>query len=117
MTGEEMRARELLRESMKEHGVITQNGKCVEPSALLDTVDTFTKMMEEDMVNHPKHYKAYPLENLEVIKGSMNFDEYAGFLKGNALKYLYRYRTKGKPVEDLEKAIFYINELKGQVKE
>ena len=96
MTGEEMRARELLRESMKEHGEIKQKENI-------------------DMVNHPPHYKAYPLENLEVIKGSMNFDEYAGFLKGNALKYLYRYRTKGKPVQDLEKAIFYINELKGEI--
>lgn len=66
---------------------------------------------EPDNVNHPSHYKAYSLENLETIKGSMSSQEYFGFLKGNTLKYLYRYQLKGKAVEDLEKAEFYLKEL------
>ena len=64
-----------------------------------------------DNVNHPSHYKAYSLENLETIKGSMSSQEYFGFLKGNTLKYLYRYQLKNKAVEDLEKAEFYLKRI------
>ena len=64
-----------------------------------------------DMVNHPSHYNAYPMENLETIKGSMSEIEYRGFLKGTIEKYLYRYDLKGKPAEDLKKARFYLDEL------
>lgn len=67
---------------------------------------------ETDPVNHPSHYNAYGLESLEAIEGSMSREEYLGFLKGNALKYLYRYRLKGKSVEDLSKAAFYIERMK-----
>jgi len=64
-----------------------------------------------DMVNHPSHYTEYPLENLETIRGSMSLIEYQGFLKGTALKYLYRYKLKLNPVEDLKKARFYQDRL------
>lgn len=69
--------------------------------------------MEEkkDMVNHPDHYTAYDLENLVAIRGSMSRLEYMGFLKGSSLKYLYRYRLKGRAKEDLEKAKFYLTEM------
>jgi len=66
---------------------------------------------EPDMVNHPSHYNAYPMENLETIMGSMSEIEYRGFLKGTIEKYLYRYDLKGKPAEDLKKARFYLDEL------
>jgi len=32
-------------------------------------------------------------------------------LKGNTLKYLWRYNYKGKPVEDIEKARWYLEKL------
>lgn len=34
------------------------------------------------------------------------------FYEGNALKYLLRYRFKGKPLEDLEKLEHYIKKMK-----
>jgi hypothetical protein len=37
--------------------------------------------------------------------------EFRGYLKGNALKYLWRYDYKGKPVEDLRKCRWYIDRL------
>jgi hypothetical protein len=61
-----------------------------------------------DMVNHPPHYTSHPsgIEQLEVT-GHMNF------CLGNAVKYIWRCDDKGKPIEDLQKAIFYLNwELK-----
>ncbi len=59
-----------------------------------------------DMVNHPSHYTAHPsgVECIDII-------EHFCLLIGNAIKYLWRAGLKGGPekeIEDLEKAIFYI---------
>lgn len=74
-----------------------------------------SSMQEKDNVNHPDHYREYGLESLEAIKGSMSHLEYMGFLKGNSLKYLYRYRLKGRAKEDLEKARFYLTEMINEI--
>ena len=65
----------------------------------------------EDPVNNPSHYTQGGIECIDAIKASMSDEEYAGFLKGNALKYLWRYQHKGKPVEDLKKAEWYLGRL------
>ena len=57
-----------------------------------------------DMVNHPPHYTSHP-SGVECI----TITEHMGFNLGNALKYIWRADLKGNAVEDLEKAIFYIN--------
>jgi len=36
---------------------------------------------------------------------------FKGYLKGNCMKYLWRYDYKGKPIEDLEKAQWYLAKL------
>jgi hypothetical protein len=41
----------------------------------------------------------------------MSNEEFCGYLKGNVLKYVWRYRYKGKPVEDLKKARWYLDRL------
>ncbi len=56
-------------------------------------------------VNHPKHYNSGKIETIEYIK-DMGIAE--DFCIGNALKYISRYKYKGKPIEDLEKAKWYI---------
>lgn len=66
---------------------------------------------EEDLVNHPNHYTSGGIECIDAIKASMTPIEYAGFLKGQVLKYVWRYRLKGKPVQDLKKARFYLDRL------
>ena len=38
-------------------------------------------------------------------------DEWKGYLKGNCLKYLWRYQYKSKPLEDLKKAQWYLTRL------
>ena len=57
-----------------------------------------------DMVNDPPHYTSHP-SGVECIQ----ITEHMGFNLGNALKYIWRADLKGSAVEDLEKAIFYIN--------
>lgn len=61
--------------------------------------------IKPDMVNHPPHYTNHPsgIEPIEITR-HMNFN------LGNALKYIMRADYKGKPIEDLKKAIWYLND-------
>lgn len=76
------------------------------------------KMEEEfkDNVNNPDHYNTGSVECIEAIEESMTIEEFRGYLKGNAMKYLWRYNYKGKPEEDLQKAQWYLNKLTDIVK-
>lgn len=64
-----------------------------------------------DNINHPSHYTQGGIECIDAIKASMTYHEYAGYLKGNCIKYLWRYRNKGRAVEDLKKAQWYLDKL------
>ena len=66
--------------------------------------------IKPDMVNHPPHYTKGGIECLDAIRASMTDDEYKGYLKGNIIKYLWRYELKN-GLEDLKKAQFYQNKL------
>lgn len=70
------------------------------------------KSKTTEQVTHPGHYNQNPLECIDAIEGSMSTDEFAGFLKGNVLKYLWRYKHKGNPIEDLKKAEWYLAKLR-----
>tara|TARA_R110000787_G_scaffold101973_1_gene207742 strand:+ start:2786 stop:3013 length:228 start_codon:yes stop_codon:yes gene_type:complete len=73
--------------------------------------------MSEDMVNSPPHYNRKNIEAIQAIEASMEPEEFCGYLKGNILKYLWRYKYKGNPVEDLEKSEYYLKVLVQKVKE
>ena len=64
-----------------------------------------------DNVNAPAHYLHGRKETIDVISDCMTDDEYHGYLKGNILKYVSRYKFKGEPLEDLKKAQWYLNRL------
>ena len=66
---------------------------------------------KEDVVNSPNHYNKGSIECIEDIQASMSTEAFQGYLKGNCMKYLWRYDYKGKPVEDLQKAQWYLAEL------
>lgn len=68
-------------------------------------------MKTSDPVERPVHYNTGSVECIEAIKASMSDTEFKGYLKGNAMKYLWRYAYKGKPVEDLKKAQWYLARL------
>lgn len=68
-------------------------------------------MKENDMVNHPGHYCKGGIECIDAIKASMTEEAFKGFLKGNIMKYVYRYESKEKPLEDLQKAKWYLERL------
>ena len=46
----------------------------------------------------------------------MTPESFKGYLKGNTMKYLWRYERKGKGKEDFKKAQWYLNKLIEEVK-
>lgn len=70
-------------------------------------------METKDNVNHPEHYCSHP-SGIECIEVARHYC----FSIGNAIKYLWRAGLKKdasladnqKEIEDLEKAIWYIND-------
>lgn len=56
-----------------------------------------------DPVNHPPHYTAHP-SGIECIQ----ITEHMGFCLGNAVKYIWRADLKNDAIEDLKKAVWYI---------
>lgn len=64
-------------------------------------------MTDTDVVNHPKHYTSHPVFSGECIK----YTRHMTFAQGNAFKYLWRCTMKGKYVEDLKKAMWYLYEI------
>ena len=64
-----------------------------------------------DNVHRPEHYNTGSIECIDAIKGMLNHDEYIGYLRGNALKYMWRFRYKKSPIEDLRKARWYEERL------
>lgn len=59
----------------------------------------------DDPVNHPSHYTDGKIEVIDYIE-----DKQLGFHLGNAVKYISRAGKKDpdKEIEDLEKAVWYI---------
>lgn len=54
-------------------------------------------------VDHPAHYNQGDIECIDVIEMlGLNF------ALGSALKYIWRADQKGNPIEDLEKAVWYL---------
>lgn len=64
------------------------------------------EVIKEDPVNHPSHYTTGKIECIDFIT-----DKKMNFCRGNAIKYIVRAGLKDltKEIEDLEKAIFYLN--------
>jgi hypothetical protein len=57
-----------------------------------------------DPVEHPQHYTQHP-SGIEAIDVTEHFN----FNLGNCIKYVWRADLKGKPIEDLRKARFYLD--------
>ena len=63
-----------------------------------------------DMVNHPPHYNQSGVECIDAISAATG-DNFKYYLQGNIMKYLWRFDYKGKAVEDLNKAKWYLDKL------
>lgn len=62
-----------------------------------------------DNINHPAHYTGL-IETIDFIRDKTTQEGFEGFLVGNILKYMSRYKKKN-GVEDLRKAEWYLKKL------
>lgn len=65
---------------------------------------------DNDNVNHPKHYNVGNIEVIHYIEDKLSYEEFTGYLTGNIIKYISRYKHKN-GLEDLKKAQWYLNYL------
>ena len=71
---------------------------------------TLNVMPDNSKVNHPSHYSG-SIEAIDAIAAATaELEGVEAFDTGNALKYLWRWKRKN-GVEDLNKAIWYIQHL------
>ena len=70
-----------------------------------------------DAVNHPSHYTQGGIECIDAMKASMSDEAFKGLLKGNVIKYIWRYEKKVNPLEDLKKAKWYLEKLIKELEE
>ena len=63
-----------------------------------------------DMVNQPPHYKQGDIECIDAIRAALTPEEFRGYCKGNALKYVWRERYKG-GTESIGKAEYYLHKM------
>ena len=72
--------------------------------------------IKEDLVNSPPHYNKGAIECIDAIEAMLTHEEYIGYLRGNSLKYRWRFRYKN-GIQDLEKAEWYERRLMEALKE
>jgi hypothetical protein len=87
--------------------------RLVEPPAIKDSLTTESNCSEipnssSDPIN-PSHYKQGGIECIEAIKAALG-DGFPDYLRGNVMKYLWRYKEKG-GVDDLRKSAWYLDRL------
>ena len=95
--------------SMRDNGCFVKKDTDTQPASAT----------EHDAVNHPYHYTSHP-SGVECIQITRHYC----FTIGNAIKYLWRAGLKQdvgtppkeKEIQDLEKAIWYINDRIKQLK-
>lgn len=63
-----------------------------------------------DPIN-PDHYKQGDIECIDAIEAALTPEEFRGYCKGNAIKYLWRMDHKGDKIRDSEKASWYLAKL------
>jgi hypothetical protein len=60
-----------------------------------------------DLVSAPPHYRQGDIECIDAIRAALTEEEFRGYCKGNALKYIWRERHKGGD-ESVAKAEWYL---------
>ena len=77
-----------------------QKLKTLQAKEFIGTIDTYNN------VNNPPHYNQGQTECIDAIEAMLSVEEYIGYLRGNSMKYRWRFRYKN-GFEDLNKAQWY----------
>jgi hypothetical protein len=69
-------------------------------------------MEKKEMVNHPSHYGGdTEYECIKVLEAWNTPEEFVGFCKDNAIKYLCRAGKKDEDIQEYKKVAWYVNTL------
>jgi hypothetical protein len=68
---------------------------------------------QEDLTN-PGHYRFAEIECIDAIRAQLTQDAFKGYLQGNVVKYLWRWRHKGGKA-DIQKAMWYLQKLEDEL--
>ncbi len=71
---------------------------------------------DSDAVQSPAHYMVGGIETIDYLCAKLSPEEFAGFCRGNVLKYVSRAPHKA-GLEDLRKAAWYLERLIAQMEE
>lgn len=69
-----------------------------------------TGIITDDPVNRPSHYTQGGIETIDYLRAKLSPPEFAGYCRGNVLKYMSRGPHKG-GIEDYRKAQVYLEWL------
>jgi len=64
-----------------------------------------------DNINHPKHYNINWKDEQAIETYNYINSWRMGYAEGNIIKYVARHKYKGKALQDLRKARWYLNKL------
>jgi uncharacterized protein DUF3310 len=83
---------------------IARDDQQLPPDWRATAIANYGKAPQADAVEHPAHYTSHP-SGVECI----TVTEHMSFLRGNAMKYLWRAGEKGDALTDLRKARWYLD--------
>jgi hypothetical protein len=69
-------------------------------------------MANDGMAVNQKHYQIAPVEPVEIMQMYLSPEQFQGYLRGNALKYLLRVGHKDESKKEIDKAYQYIKWLR-----
>lgn len=72
---------------------------------------------ENDPVNNPEHYTFGGIETVDYLRAKLTKEEFVGWCRGNALKYLSRAGHKDEELQEYRKAAKYIEWIIDAMKE
>ena len=96
----------------------TESGKKMNEQSMKDIIhfsEATDKKIErdDDELEEPVYYNSNGLSpNRAFEQGLISNEEFIGFIKGNVVKYVVRCGKKGDPIDDIYKAIDYLQLLK-----
>ena len=83
----------------------------LEETSYEDEAPKSSYQLREEEINSPQHYNKGGVECIDAIQAMLTAEEFLGYLRGNSLKYRWRFRYKNNPINDLSKASWYENKL------
>ena len=95
------------------HKLNEQQATINELQSIINHCERKTWSGKKMKLEEPVYYNSNGLSpNRAFEQGLISNEEFIGFIKGNVIKYVVRCGKKGNPVEDIDKAISYLQLLR-----